>query len=85
MDNQSVAIGVSSIYSYPDYDKSNIVDNLPSAYPLDCSCCFATKYENRNGWLQLDLKEKYLVYQINVVRRSDGKSWKRLNVMMSMQ
>lgn len=73
MNKANVGIKVSGTFTDHNYNVFNVIDGDPSTNPFLCSCCFATDNKSSNGWLQLDLLQEYLVYQIIVLGRSDCK------------
>lgn len=58
-------------------DPYNVIDGNVSTSPYECSCCFLTKNaDNTRSWITIDLKQQYLVQQIRIIGRNDGKCFK---------
>lgn len=73
MTRPNVKFNVSGRLGSLGYEIFNVIDNSNETDAHKCNCCFATNDGTTNGWLQLDLSRKYLVYQIRVIGRSDCK------------
>lgn len=86
MTETNVGIQVSGFFNESNYHVSNVIDGNANTNPKTCNCCFATNNSETKSWLQLDLRKKYLVYQIRVVGRTDGKyAQKMLNICKTLK
>lgn len=73
MNNHNISIEVSGQFNETGYEIFNVIDGRNETDPGACNCCFATDYGKDTSWLQLNISEPHLVYQIQIIGRSNCK------------